>query len=137
MATSAAKSASNCEDLGWTNAESIGDSAVCGETKPSGECSGEVTWSEAKDFCEGAGARLCKIEEIADAEGTGCRYDGKLLWTSTACANGYSAVPGIEKPTNPEPRCEEEYGEGIYTRCCADVAGAPVGRSQAGASRFS
>ena len=45
----------------------------------------KVTFWEAKALCEGQGWRLCRREEIdtgnsAGACGTGCGYDGQLLW---------------------------------------------------------
>ena len=41
------------------------DHAVCANSKNArGACSGELTWPEAKQFCEEQGARLCSQEEL-------------------------------------------------------------------------
>lgn len=74
-----------CADLGW-NSEAYGDPAVCGETDADvltgGDCSGEVSFDEARALCQHAGARLCTSDElIADeARGTGCHYDEAFVW---------------------------------------------------------
>jgi len=68
-------SASSCDELGWTNAEKFGDSGVCGESDLGlGGCSGDLTWSEARNFCERSGARLCSLVELQadEAKSTGC-----------------------------------------------------------------
>ena len=68
-------SESTCEDLGWVNADIYGSTSVCGESDLGlGGCSGALRWSEARAFCEDAGARLCTVAELAadEARGTGC-----------------------------------------------------------------
>jgi hypothetical protein len=58
--------ASNCRDLGWFNAEQFGDPDVCGESESvvSGKCSGPLTFTAARRFCQASGARLCTADEL-------------------------------------------------------------------------
>ena len=49
-----------------------------------------TSYSDAKMLCEGAGARLCKYEEVdanllSDASDSGCGFDDSRIWTSTSC----------------------------------------------------
>jgi len=115
-------SASTCDDLGWGNAETHGDSMVCGETNLNlGGCSNEQTWDRAVDFCEAAGARLCTLEELQNDEtrGTGCGYDTKAVWSSTSCGSGsYLQAPGSTRSAGTE--CSPNL-TGVFARCCADV----------------
>lgn len=118
---SAVLSTSTCEELGWTNAGSYGTSSVCGNSNVGEGCSGTVGQSEANAFCEAVGARLCTMTELQDneARGTGCKYDGQMIWTSDVCAGGYMVAPGSNRIST-APSCEAETS--FYnTRCCADI----------------
>lgn len=78
-----------CKDLpGFTNID--GDD-VCAARQWSGQsCVAQATYNQAEYICSSVGARLCTMEEIEDrqASGTGCGFDSKLVWTSSACGNG-------------------------------------------------
>ena len=59
---------------------------TCDSRDPSGTCLPAVaTYAEAEQACAAAGMRLCTRGEIEDniCCGTGCGYDGNLVWTST------------------------------------------------------
>jgi len=117
-------SASSCEDLGWSNAESFGSSEVCGESNLGlGGCSGFMSWSEAQEFCANAGARLCSADELKsdEARSTGCSLDRAYLWSSSECGDGsyLTAYGGSFAGTNTV--CEEATVATIPARCCADV----------------
>ena len=71
------------------------DHAVCANSKNArGACSGELTWPEAKQFCEEQGARLCSQEELFNDDthgyGTlcplfcGCVFAAVVILTLTA-----------------------------------------------------
>ena len=115
-------SASTCDDLGWGNAETRGDSMVCGESDLNlGGCSNEQTWDRAVDFCQAAGARLCTLEELQkdEARGTGCGYDTTAVWSSTSCGSGSCLqAPGSTRSAGTE--CSPNL-TGVLVRCCADV----------------
>jgi len=123
-------SASTCADLGWTNAEKFGSSAVCGESDMSlGGCSGALTWPEARHFCEASGARMCSVAELKanEAKSTGCGYDKEQVWASDRCGgSGFSLAFGA-KSGGSETACAA--GVGLHqVRCCADVfGGSPEG----------
>jgi len=122
--------AKTCQELGWTNAATFGDSTVCGETDLAlGGCSGLVTWQGASDICAAAGARLCSADELArdEARGTGCNYDRELIWSSTKCPGGLSAVVG-NSALNIAAQCNAAASKG-YARCCADASPAEASRS--------
>jgi hypothetical protein len=83
-------SASTCDALGWTNAAAYGEKAVCGETDaaPLSGCSGELDWPAARLFCQSVGARLCTLTEVkVEPQDSGCVYDAKQAWSSTACGD--------------------------------------------------
>ena len=83
-------SSSNCEDLDMMPGIDRGSDGVCGDSFGFNQgiaCSGEVTWEQARDFCEGPGARLCTEYELEqnEAKASGCGADKALIWTSTPC----------------------------------------------------
>lgn len=51
------------------------------------QCSGRLTWSDAKEFCYNMGARLCTQEELqlSCVERTGCDYDYAFIWGKDEC----------------------------------------------------
>jgi len=128
-------SVETCDDLGWTNGASYGSTSVCGETDAlvlGGECSGLLTWDDARDYCQHGGARLCTANELLDDEvrGTGCNYDSELIWSGTACGSSrpykdetFTAVYGATY-TGGSSECYERSLDSVaYARCCADVDG--------------
>jgi hypothetical protein len=125
-------SMSTCTDLGWSNAAKFGDASVCGESDLNlGGCSSDVTQSEARAFCESAGARMCTADELLadETRGTGCKHDNKMIWSSTTCDGGYSVVTGSSTRINEKrtPRCEDpESSYKLKARCCADTDAVPV-----------
>lgn len=122
--TMAPPSVSSCDDLGWTNAETYGESDVCGNT---GNCVGKMTYASAELYCEDMGARMCTVSELLDDEtrGTGCGYDNKFVWSKTPCDGGYVLAKG-SSTSNSLPKCKRDSKKG-YARCCADVGdGTPV-----------
>ena len=59
---------------------------TCDSRDPSGTCLPAVaTYAEAEQACAAAGMRLCTRGEIEDdiCCGTGCGYDGHVVWTSS------------------------------------------------------
>ena len=82
------KQHSNCINAGFE---------VWGDSEINGVCISKKTYVEAENAChQMKGARLCTKEEVeADcARGTGCGYDSKMVWTSTA-----SSAPPTSAPT--------------------------------------
>jgi len=70
-----------------------------------------------KDYCEDNGMRLCTIKELKDghAQGTGCNFDAKEVWSSSACLFGrwtYNWAKG-------KKTCRNE-DDNASIRCCAD-----------------
>ena len=64
------------------------------------------SWSDARDFCEAGGARLCTVDEVAfdETRGTGCWSEDALLWTSTACfLNPNETTPTVSPTAYPTP----------------------------------
>jgi len=64
---------------------SVGGIEVTCDSDPSGTCLPAVaTYAEAEQACAAAGMRLCTRGEIEDdiCCGTGCGYDGHVVWTS-------------------------------------------------------
>ncbi|MCB9730101.1 MAG: C-type lectin domain-containing protein, partial [Deltaproteobacteria bacterium] len=125
-----ARSASSCDELGWTNAANHGSPTVCGETDnaPLAGCSGPVTYAQAASLCAAAGARLCTVTELAanETRGTGCGYDKYAVWSSTACDSGHWSAPGSDLflGTDDAPGiphvCTADSSVRV-ARCCADV----------------
>ena len=65
---------------------SVGGIEVTCDSDPSGTCLPAVaTYAEAEQACAAAGMRLCTRGEIEDdiCCGTGCGYDGHVVWTSS------------------------------------------------------
>lgn len=120
------RSGMSCAELNWPTISRYNqDRAVCGASnyRPLRGCSGPVTWLAAKDFCEGAGARLCTREEIEadEAAGTGCDVDEHYTWSSTPCGEeGYMTLAGsseIRKILNSFCSLPEDSAQAA---CCAD-----------------
>lgn len=118
-------SAATCAELGWTGG--LGSAEVCGETDgPAvGPCSGDVTWAQAEAFCTAGGARLCTLNELVENEtvGTGCGYDSRRVWSSTACGPGaYLSTSGNASSSSTHPiECSDASAVAIVARCCADA----------------
>eukprot|EP01046_Picozoa_sp_COSAG06_P018310 COSAG06_NODE_1269_length_10057_cov_2.547846_3_plen_1844_part_01 len=131
LRSAAQSNAATCAELGWDAGRS-GSASVCGashstDNDPWG-CS-EGDWQTAWNTCDSIGARLCTVPELFDNEGrgTGCNYDGRMIWSSSPnhlesngayCAAGQmmtvhgSGMGGTCTPT--------ESTQAI--RCCADIA---------------
>ncbi|GMH48997.1 hypothetical protein TrVE_jg8778 [Triparma verrucosa] len=61
--------------------------SIWSESDAWGDCQYSLNYTEAVNFCDSVGARLCTREEVemGCAEGTGCPgMNGMLVWTSTA-----------------------------------------------------
>merc|ERR1712137_318456 len=72
-----------------------------------------------KDYCENHGMRLCTIEELENghAQGTGCQFDSKEVWSSSWCSGGRWTYNWNDSTKV----CRvQSYGASI--RCCADDA---------------
>jgi len=129
-------SAKTSTHLGWTGDAMTehGSPGICGESDdldwPSYTgCSGEKTWAEAVEICEGVGARLCTAKELGEddeTKGTGCNYNIKRIWSSTLCSeDSYLATFGdsewiANKPWRRKPACYHETNATAVVRCCAD-----------------
>jgi len=55
------------------------------ESNAWGQCSGLVSFAAAESICVNENARLCTKDELINncAKGTGCKYDRKMIWTSS------------------------------------------------------
>src|SRR5690606_9504154 len=83
--------------------------ADCGESDGTHlSCTEGVTWKEAYDTCEVAGARLCTLNEIENnvPSGTGCNYDNHSIWSMTPCPGGFYSTRG-SMPTASNKYCED------------------------------
>ncbi len=112
----------------WSTTQFIGE-----------ECNPKMLLTEATEYCESRGGRLCTTEEVYKdcTVGTGCNYDTEQIWTSsteiyvqsmvTACGrsdyvNGYE----VSKHTD---GCGAEHEKLVIpdidnkaaVRCCSDV----------------
>ena len=138
------RSSSTCSQSGLSvGTRSASNTAECGDcVDTSGTvdgCSqGFYTWSQAKGYCEGAGARLCTKTELLEfaTSGNGCSHDNRAIWTSTPTNDGsgkyWWAVgaqdnypensSGTLLPTSNNPGT---VGTGLYNefgiRCCGDT----------------
>ena len=116
-------SVDSCTDLGWTNANTYGSSVVCGESdlSPLAGCSGFLSYGDATNFCLGAGARLCTVDEMSndEARGTGCSYDDDQLWTQTSCGDDSHYTQYGASNQGDSSSCTSD-SETRYVRCCAD-----------------
>ena len=105
-----------CEGLGWDTISDYasperavlkamvsgatadyGNATICGYSRKrvaSGQtnsskavCSGQMSWSMARDFCNAAGGRLCSAAELHadETHGSGCNADFERVWSSTSC----------------------------------------------------
>ena len=118
-------SSKSCDELG--DFETIPDyEEVCIERDAptlGGQCSGEVTYEEAREFCESAGARLCTVAEIEESvtvKGLGCGYNTQPVWTSENCGTSKHTV--IERDDEDSAECaSNDEDEGHYATCCANV----------------
>ena len=113
----------SCTDLGWTNADTYGSSAVCGESdlSPLAGCSGSLSYEDATNFCLGVGARLCTLDEMSNDEvrGTGCNYADDQLWTQTSCGDDSHYTQYGSSGAGDSSSCASD-SETRYVRCCAD-----------------
>jgi len=85
-----------CSQISGT--KSTASLGVCAKT-PADACAGPITdtssdgtlsrtdFFAAENFCEDQGMRLCTVDELENdaAQGTGCNYDDKLVWTRETC----------------------------------------------------
>jgi len=72
-----------------------------------------------KDYCEDNGMRLCTLHELKNghAQGTGCHFDSKEVWSSSSCSGGRWTYNWNDSTQV----CRvESYGASI--RCCANDA---------------
>jgi len=101
-----------------------GDLPGCGASfcKDPNKWVGRV-WAR-RDWCEDNGMRLCTIQELRNghAQGTGCKFDSKEVWSSSPCRGGFGRWTFNFKESTQECRAET-YGASI--RCCADDAPPP------------
>mmetsp|Transcript_8544 Transcript_8544/g.17309 ORF Transcript_8544/g.17309 Transcript_8544/m.17309 type:complete len:277 (-) Transcript_8544:79-909(-) len=91
-----------------------------------------VNFSQADDYCQSLGARLCTVEEVEDdvTELTGCGLDPTYIWTSSArdCLSGsVNIAAGASKRASPNvaPCCRlttkcAAVSDIHNVRCCAD-----------------
>lgn len=70
-------------DCGWRPASATGLCSIS---------SGQVTLSEAQDFCSSNGGRLCSIDELGITGGSGCSFDNSQNWTTTTCVGNDGEV---------------------------------------------
>ena len=133
---------------GWGPPDALGLATVCGSS-PQGAgvgCWGASTVTEAAAHCRHLDARLCTLDELLlnEAAGTGCGFDGKMVWSSTRgrCGPGhFFAVAGaannaVEPPLGKEstltvlsPTCVGAQ-EQLAVRCCGDTVVTPASAPQ-------
>ena len=123
-------SSATCSALDMLNDIERGSDGVCGGSSGFGlnkPCSGTLSWTEARDYCEGVGARLCTEFELRnnEAKGTGCDLDTALIWSSTRCGGNMSSFlvqTGSDNAPFVDDACAAEMSESsLYAaRCCAD-----------------
>ena len=55
---------------------------VWGGSNEGFDCEYKQNFTQAEDFCDGVGAKLCTVAELEDgcAAGTGCNHDYRLVW---------------------------------------------------------
>ena len=76
-----------CSSLGWPNHSQTHRYKSCAGNPGGEECSGALTFTEARNYCESAGARLCTVAEmhIGLADGSVCTTAEDLHWTGIPC----------------------------------------------------
>jgi hypothetical protein len=129
-----------CAELGWDKTRSFqyGHDFVCGGSEINGQCSGTISFEDAREFCQSSGARLCEAHELAydDARDSGCQLNGEVVWSGTPCANNqrsyyvlYGSTDGDrmnhDKDGTFGRQCKTAIGYGAESypvRCCADVS---------------
>ena len=83
----------NCATLGWPVVGSAcGESDLAFKIKfGTDKCYNWLSQPDGEKQCARLGGRLCSHAELAGGVGqsTGCSFDSKFVWTSTACATGY------------------------------------------------
>jgi len=127
-------SALRCSELAW-DSSTWGTASVCGETdgSPFNGCSGQLSWSDARERCQAAGARLCSAAELVadEARDTGCNYNTALVWSQDRCDRN----DGTEDAAHVAAWGSSLMGNRTYclngtalggkltaaVRCCADV----------------
>lgn len=124
-------SAKTCSQLDYPLTKSPNATGVCGNSYGSdGTCLTndhmEATWEEAQAACTKAGARLCTDHELWSnvPQGSGCRIDKYLVWSSTECPDGSHFAGWGRNPFGGDPSlvagCRAS-SLGAAIRCCADV----------------
>merc|ERR1712154_548635 len=116
---------------------SKGDRAGC-------KTNGAYTYDEAVANCAAFGKRLCTREEVLanKGTGTGCNFDGFLVWTSTPCTDSSQWRKGVAGATCDETcgaigmRCDSSTQSTI--RSCEDIAAvaSQVGESCVGCTNI-
>ena len=67
-------SSTTCEDLGFPVTELAARPDICGASQIDGTCFTNGNYSQAKQFCEDAGARLCTFGELVSEAGKQSGY---------------------------------------------------------------
>lgn len=123
----AGHSARSCEDSGL-KFKSVTFPTACGASKIDGTCyhKQSVSHRVTKVICEGAGLRLCTLDEVAGGVmmGSGCSVGKQsFMWTGDACENGgYMAATALPKWWGSiAPKCLPANVNAV-PRCCADSA---------------
>ena len=122
----------SCTELGWGAGR--GSDQVCSasnlahngvESLNSATCSDidrtrSTGWHLAAASCDGSGARLCTVAELAAQEtrGTGCGHDENQTWASDTCDGGKMSAQGQR---GQEPTCQTDLLGDLAVRCCADA----------------
>jgi len=80
-------------------------------------------WNKARnDYCQVNGMRLCTINELrkGHAQGTGCKFDGEEVWSSSPCGTDGSGRWTFNfKERSQTCRAQNDK---VSIRCCADFA---------------
>ena len=101
---------SDGERPGWSERSNLavgGRCSVWAESDGPGleECHRQKTFDEAEAICLAAGARLCSVLELQGGctRGTGCNFDGQLIWAASGHLRTPSPPQVWPPPTPPPP----------------------------------
>lgn len=121
-----------CDQIpSFSTSPSAPNKAVCstslvltGKGKGKAQCSGDVTFKEAKQICSKRGARLCTADELSQDVGNDlvCGYNSQRVWTSSECPfeNQVLTQAGASAFLRSVPKQCTKTTTKLPVYCCAD-----------------